>query len=379
MSRRSHREPDAGSGCASQPIGTSVPFPSPTMIRPLLFVLVPCSLAIAQHTQPGPSVIRRVPQDFGTIQQAIDISNNGDTVLVTMSQDYFESPNVDKDIKVTAKANSGPGVLRGRFVLNGVGAGMQLRGFTITNPSVPQDGGGILVVGGFPVIRECTITGCTALEFGGGIAVFSGGPDVKNCKITDNHARGGGGIYVLHSANMLVLNSLVKDNTAIDEVSSNGGGIHVDAGDLWVRNCTIVGNVLDNQVPHGGGMYCTGIDGALTVALDNSIVWGNVTGPFSTQVQVDAFCTFTVGHSDIMGGQLAGFSVSFLGTLNFGAGNISLDPQFNADGYHIPNFSPCINTGLTSLMTPGEVDIDLQSRLFSTNIDMGCDEFVIAP
>jgi hypothetical protein len=342
------------------------------------------SLLPAQTPGPGPGVTLRVPQDFATIQQAINVAPTGATVLVTMTQDYNESPVITKNIKVTAK--NGPGKLRGRFQIQSssggpvVNANMVLSNFTIENPATETDGGGILVVGAHPVISKCTVQNCRASNRGGGIAVFQGGPQIRTCKFILNQAVRGGGVY-LEGLSPTMINSFVSLNAAVDIFAAgDGGGVYIDSAVVTVRNCTITGNAAGGQNPgRGGGIYATGASSGLAqVFVQNTILWDNAVGINSQQLFVDTFATVEVSHSDVLGGQ-AGVG---LGppprTLIWGPGNINAHPLFT-DGLHIPNFSPCINAGNTSLVTIGETDIDMQARVFSIAVDIGCDEFVIAP
>ncbi len=340
--------------------------------------------ATAQTPAPGPSVTLRVPQDFATIQQAVNLAPTGATVLVTMSQDYNESPIVAKNIKVTAK--NGPGKLRGRFVIVSNSGGpvvnqnMVLTNFVIENPTVESDGGGILVVGAHPIVRQCTIQNCTALNRGGGIAIFNGGPQLRNCRILLNQARLGGGMYS-QGLNPSIINSFITLNSAVDiAASGDGGGVYVDSSVATIRNCTITLNSAGGNNPgRGGGVFATGLSlGVAQVFLQNSILWDNAISGNTQQLFVDTFATVEVSFSDVLSGQAGVGLGTAPRTLTWGSGNINAHPLFT-DGLHIPNFSPCINGDNTSLLTPGETDIDAQARLFSIAVDIGCDEFVISP
>ena len=83
------------------------------------------------------------------------------------------------------------------------------------------------------------------------------------------------------------------------------------------------------------------------------IIWGD-TPPV-------VWGTASVTYSDVKGGWP-------------GIGNISSDPQFMPDGYHLTNSSPCINAGDPDGNYTGQTDIDGNPRVMSGRVDMGADE-----
>jgi hypothetical protein len=173
-----------------------------------------------------------VPDNYATIQAAIDGAANGDTIMVRPGT-YVENINFNGKA-VTLKSTdgaestvidgnqSGPVV---RFV-NGEGLDSLIDGFTITN------GKG---VGGWPLWE------------GGGVDIYKAAPKIMNCIITGNSARVGGGVRAKKGASPELENCVITYNTA----SSAGGGIGSYQSYPRLTGCT----VSHNSSVHGGAMY----------------------------------------------------------------------------------------------------------------------------
>ena len=104
-----------------------------------------------------------------------------------------------------------------------------------------------------------------------------------------------------------------------------------------------------------------------TVAVYNTILRDNA-APFGPELAT--FDILTVNHSNIEGGQAA-VHVGVGGTLNWGEGNIDVDPLFvDADGpdddpetwednnYRLQADSPCIDAGDNEAVPPDSADLD---------------------
>ncbi len=238
-----------------------------------------------------------VPEEYSTIQGAIDAAEEGDVIIVSPGT-YTENIDfIGKDITVRSSDPEDPKVVdatiidgggKGSVVIfqSGETAEARLAGFTITNGDgsrvVMQDGlkgasgGGVLVVSGSsPTIVGNKITGNQAEQIGGGI--FAGdqsSPTIEGNEITGNQAQWGGGIMVRHNSSPTIVGNEITDNVALkdgggiyvwanssptiegNEITDNvafkvGGGIHVGGN----SSPTIVGNMIsNNQAKYGGGI-----------------------------------------------------------------------------------------------------------------------------
>ncbi len=382
---------------------------------------------IALIVSPAVGVVRDVPSEYGTIQQAIDDSNDGDTVIVHPGL-YYERINFNgKNIVVTSTDPNDSRIV-GYTILNGDGEGSVvtfesgetnaavLTGFTITGgtgtvTSTYEDitysytdtsGAGIFCRWGSPTITRNVITNNVApyseeeveVDLGGGRRTTgwhyewsngggiycSGGALVTHNVIYNNSAEMGGGIY---ASNLCT----VADNLIYDNSGRSGGGVYIYSGVLL--NNTIVGNNTDLDPEWGrGGNVCAsfGYDPTSLTLANNLIcnarsgagiyysngggdairfnnVWGNTPSDYGMQDPRTYDLIF-------------GDEVSWTGRY----GNISQDPIFLnswSQRYHLDPTSPCVSAGDPNFVPrPGETDIDGDPRVFALRVDIGADEHV---
>jgi hypothetical protein len=150
-----------------------------------------------------------------------------------------------------------------------------------------------------------------------------------------------------------------------------------------MTNCTFSGNSADI----GGGMANFN-NSSLTVT--NCIIWGN-SAPNGPQLALDN-SSLTISYSDLEGGQ-AEILITNGGMLNWGTGNINLNPDFqDADGsdntegtaddnLRLSTTSPCIDAGYNDALPPTvSTDLDGYRRIVDGNndgtatVDMGAYE-----
>lgn len=300
----------------------------------------------------------RVPEDYATIQEAIDAAGYRETVVVAPGV-YHER--IDFNGKaVTVKGIYGNGItlLDGDSALepvvtfsSGEGPESILDGFTIANGSAIR-GAGIFCSGSSPTIINNRVTCNAATEGGGGIYSEAGSPLVNSNIIVCNEAYRGAGLWC-HDGSSIVLTS----NT------------------IW-------GNDASGE---GGGIACT--TGSYLRAA-NTVLWNNtgVLGPEMVisgggdPAQVDiSFC-------DVEGGT-ASVYVETGSTLNWGNGMIDADPMYyDPDGldgfletwadndFHMPITSPCLDMGDDAAEGMMPRDFDGNPRI-SNVTDIGADEF----
>ena len=315
-----------------------------------------------------------VPSEYSTIQAAIDASINGDTILVADGV-YTWTGNRDIDFlgkAITVKSENGPENCiidcdgssgdnhRGFYFHSGEVQNSVLEGFTITDGYIVtmcMGGGGILINGASPTIKDCIIInnhaelemGSLCYCHGGGICVGgTGNPLITDCVISYNSVDDwgvGGGIYC-QSPQITLNNCLITNNTATGPYGDEFGGGICSIYSLIINNCTIANNTVAMGGCGGGIYYDTSTSDTRTIT--NSIIWGN---------SPDQICAYDItkilaAYSDIRGGWS-------------GTGNINANPYFadpcNGD-YHLKsqagrwnpssrhwvkdaNASPCIDAG----------------------------------
>ena len=254
-----------------------------------------------------------VPAEFLTIQDAIEASESGDSVLVSPGL-YQENINFEgKLITVSSLYTiNGDSLLIGTTIIDaqqngsvvtfasGEDSGSILQGFTLQNGSGndedPDDngsyytyGGGIYCENSDPTIRDCiirdnvanegggggifcyesspTFVGCTIFgnetdDVGGGLySRSSSSPEFYNCVFYDNLAEFGGGCYLRNESTPLMENVIFKDNTA----NNSGGGITLkDDANLEANGLQITNNEADGL---GGGFYVNNANPQLNFTL----------------------------------------------------------------------------------------------------------------
>ena len=334
-----------------------------------------------------------VPDDFTTIQAAIDGSVSGDVILVR-SGTYVE--NIDFHGKaVTLQSLWGPeittidGNRAGAVVTANSGETGQtvIDGFTITNGQAASGAGGISCSNSSPAITNNIIT----FNQGRGIMAFDSRSLVTNNKlilnsssaiycsylsklkvinnlIFANAAQYGGGILCEDSSEIKVFNNFFSGNSA-----ELGGAIFIDTESTpKIKNNTFTENYASIS---GGAITCK----SSSPEVANCIFWQN-SAPQGKEIHVGGtYATpsvFTISYSDVDGGQGQVF-VESGHTLVWGAGMIDQDPLFfypSSADYHLSWHSPCRDSGAASAGLPN-TDFEGDPRNVNGTIDMGADEF----
>jgi beta propeller repeat protein len=358
--------------------------------------------------------VRRVPDEYSSIQQAIDACDDGDTVIVNPGV-YYETINFGgRDIVVTSKDPNDPKVV-GYTIINADGDGTVvtfengessravLTGFTITGGvgTVEQGsgedykwmyGGGIMCRWGSPVITRNVIMNnhvpyvnqqmgnrwVYTWSYGGGIYCSNGAVVTHNI-VYNNSAYEGGGIC---AGSATVANNIVFGNSAV-----YGGGVYVSYSSL--ENNTIVGNdcSMEPDYGDGGNVYAwLAYEGGTTIR--NNIICDAGSGGglyYSGRVWKDM-----IRFNDVWNNTPANYAFQDPRTYDdiYGAGadltgrygNISVDPLFLDPwnrNFHLQPASACVSAGDPNFVAaPGAQDIDREPRVFALRVDIGADEHV---
>jgi hypothetical protein len=338
--------------------------------------------------------VRNVPGTYPTIQSAINVAVNGDTILVAPGI-YFENVNF-----------RGKGVLLASYFINNHDTSYinntiingstpvypdtascvimtkpdstmagdttaALVGFTITGGrgTVWQDvyfptdfyreGGGIFVQYWSPRIRYNRIIANTIQDGshpyggGGGIRCCIGNPIIENNVIQNNFGYCGMAISLYHASG-IIRNNIIAGNYGGNIWGS--GAVYTYTNyqtyPILIENNTVVNNSASTG---SGGLrpYLSN-----SVSIKNNIIWGNVPlqlyqtgGVVST-----SYCDIQNGYS--------------------GIGNINLNPQFIGNSFFLNSTSPCIDAGDTSasykdLENPSNPGFALWPALGTVRNDMG--------
>ena len=261
---------------------------------------------------------RLVPDVYATIQAAIDASENGDTVIVA-ADTYYENILFPLSKTITLKSVNGPestfiegalpeGDPSGSVVTFSADNSSTLEGFTITNGSTSENGGGIRIgTNSSPTITNCIITNNSASS-GGGITVGStASPNITNCTITNNEASlRGGGIIIADSSTPFIDNCIISHNLA-----PFGAGISCGISSApFITNSTFENNsaIGDSAIDNGGALH--GAPNS-TPIITNSIFKNNTSErnggamAFDSAEPLIVNCTFDNNTAALSGGAIS--------------------------------------------------------------------------
>jgi Right handed beta helix region len=196
------------------------------------------------------ATVLHVPQDYPTIQSAIDATAAGDTVLVAAGtypeRIDFQSKPITVESVSGADATIIDGGGSGVVVTINANAGETpiLRGFTVRNGGAGFPDGGIDTSGGPALIENNTITANRFCDDGAVSAAFSAAT-IRNNLISANTQAcsggvGGAGVSIRGAGTVQVLNNVITGNTH----TAAAGGVGLFAAGAP----TISGNVISNNV-----------------------------------------------------------------------------------------------------------------------------------
>jgi hypothetical protein len=322
------------------------------------------TIALTSDTTAYIGQILRVPQEYPTIQAAIDTAQDADTVLVSEGTYYENISYRGKGIVVTSNyytTHDWQTVLN--TIINGsTGANKNtastvqflwgeystavLDGFTITGGTGSRylfpngtgsaawhEGAGIILHYSSAIIRNNYIVGNTTVPQpgttnggGGGIASMYGNPLIYNNVIVSNTAGYAGGI-VLNWSGGTIKNNIIYHNTG-GSSAGNGGVMlwRVPQNAAFVENNTIVGN---RSLTDAGGINIMLENTASVPVVRNNIVWAN---------------------SQAIGGQVTSPGYSSYNNIEdySGGTNFSASPQLQEGSFLLSTGSPCIDAGDTA-------------------------------
>ena len=215
-----------------------------------------------------------VPDEYASIQLAIDSAEDGDAIIVS-SGIYYEAINFNSKLisidsvsgpestVINAEKNQSSSAVTFLQEDHATELSSSLVGFTIKGGDAIT-GGGIRIQGANPLIENCIVTGNSSSTNGAGVFVESAVVTITDTNILNNNAGGaGGGIYIRYGF-ITLSDSVIQSNEA-----SNGGGLYAkDSLSLIFNNLTFNQNEASSN---GGALYIK----ESTLQIDNSTFSSN--------------------------------------------------------------------------------------------------------
>ena len=214
------------------------------------------------------AVTLRVPEQYPTIQSAINAANSGDVIEVSHGE-YMETINFTSKSDITLRGVDTQAVVLnanniGRAVGIYVSSKIKISNLTITRGSATGTGdniygGGIFVDGSTGVeVSGNSITNNTGVN-GGGVALRNSTVSLVNNLIQNNIAKSssearGGGVFI-YLSHGVISNNQILNNTTQGPTMAPGGGMFLQLSDPIISNNVFSGNRTSGAQHYGGGLY----------------------------------------------------------------------------------------------------------------------------
>jgi outer membrane protein assembly factor BamB len=379
-------------------------------------------------------IIFYVPDDYSTIQAAIDASLSGDTVLVaagTYTENIdFNGKNIvvqGEDRETTIIDGSNNTLQNGGSVacfVSGETNDAKLENFTLSGgtgyrwgnepgwDATHHFGGGIYCSNSQPTLINLRLFNNNVSVSGGGIRINQANPIMENIIIDQNYARySGGGIAC--SGSSITMTNITVENNSVDSgdpgMIGDGGGINIENSiNVNLENIIIRNNSTSYR---GGGLNIINSE----INLINSVITNNIdTYSPNAQVLIDVYpdidndnlytqafhnCTITdniyinnaynsasliiinsiIPNSiiDNSGSTDINISYSIVDAIWEGTGNIDADPFFtNPDNgdYTLVDYSSAIGAGTSDGTPSTDIEGNPRPNPAGSNPDMGAYE-----
>ena len=233
---------------------------------PTILVLALIVISISLPISRAGALTCRVPQDEGSVQEAID---NPICAVIGFGERNFVLVGEGIDETILSAGDGGRAL-----DINGTTNQVVLRDLTIADGITTTGGSGIAAIAEELTLERVKVannevsdpTGPPALATGAGIYA-AGKIRVIDSIVTGNEFQGteigyGGGIYIAGQSKLTAIDSVISTN-----VGATGGGIYSQSP-VVIRNSTISQNAVDYDFGGGGGILIE--DGKLAV-FDSTI------------------------------------------------------------------------------------------------------------
>lgn len=189
-----------------------------------------------------------VPDDYPSIQEAINNASNGDTITIRANV-YNENLNLlGKGIILTSEDPNNFWIKTHTII-----DGSDLNSSVVTCSSFEDSN---TKIRGLTIQNGTFGTSESGVTRGGGIYCRLAGPTIENCVIVNNKSNFGGGVGVYYGWPVLY-NNIFINNTSTLGGNWGGGAIGNRGGELYIGRC-IVKNNQGITGAYGGGLSTIG-------------------------------------------------------------------------------------------------------------------------
>jgi predicted outer membrane repeat protein len=227
-----------------------------------------------------------VPAEFNTIQEAVEQSIDGDTILVAAGTYYGSVDPQGRAITVIGTGAEGTVILDGQDenglikCLNGEGEDTVFVNLVLQNGGgfTGEDGinrgGAIWLDGSSPSFENCTVRDNFSSN-GGGVYSCLGEPRFRDCLFSNNYSCHGGGFYLAGACGAYAQAAFENCTFELNHAVCGGGGLKVSNQECRIVNCTFQGNHADSWpgITKTGGAILGSSGGRLSIS--DSIFDGN--------------------------------------------------------------------------------------------------------
>jgi hypothetical protein len=322
-----------------------------------------------------------VPGDQTSIQAAINVAGDGDTVLVAPGTYQENLDFAGKAITVRSVQGAAATVIDGHHsgpvvsFIRGETSSAVLQGFTVTNGFATWGGGGIIVDGSSPTITDNVIEGNSASGWGGGMAIVRYGTPMvagnllRNNSVTDGP---GGAMWIEGAGSATIVDNLFVGNQAAGRYGG-GGAIAIMLGQPdQAAGPVFVNNTIAANTPSGVYLRSNGVHTPMVPFVGNIVVappgYPAVECDWSTPPAQSGF-----RYNDAFDEGPPAYQGCNPGTNH----NLSLDPRFVDAGhgdYHLAATSPGVDAGDSTAPGLPATDLDGRPRVQGATVDMGAYE-----
>ena len=274
----------------------------------------------------------------------VNVSGTSQVVVEDCSFTGINSNNLGQQA-TSAAFYGGPFVVRRTLIANNKLAGSNAAGYA-----------GVAYISSLSRFEDCIITNnVSASDYG----CFNGNVTCDRC-IIEGNTGAKMGVAAGGQTPSTFRNCLIRGNVGGTAGVSSGG---TQAKAFKFENCTVTGN--KTKTGTGPALSLGSCGGTYAGWVKNCIVYGNGSQATDAQMVIDADKAFTSCYPEA--------------TADNENGNISADPQLNADGT-LKYTSPCLDVGDNLALTAGKVDfVGTVRPQLSTDAtlplwDMGCYE-----